>query len=497
MPYARRLSFAQLPSSALGALDETGQWWPTPPATPAPFQIQAIHAHLLPVGTGKVLFWPKSDEPYLWDIATNTFTAAPISGHNIFCSGHAFLPGGKLLVTGGHKTNYEGISEASKYDPFPLPAGSWTAVDPMNDARWYPTTTALPNGEALVISGEISNNNYNDEPQVFYGASSWRSLTNAPRKLPYYPYMFVAPSGKVFRAGPNAGTRYLNTVGTGDWDDPVRPISNFGTRNWGSAVMYEPGKILLMGGTKCDFYGTCTYGPTNTAEIIDLNSATPTWTDTDPMPSGGRKLHNATLLANGKVFVTGGSRGPEKVNDKSSADSAALECEIWNPDTEAWSVKPSLKTFRGYHSIALLLPDGRVLSAGGNYAGPDGDGSLKETAEIYSPPYLFSGNSPATRPTITSVPANGINYGQSFFVETPNAATSISKINFLALGSVTHGFNMGQRLVKLTTFSQGSGGLNVTAPANSKLAPPGYYMLFILNNNGVPSVAKFIKLNVP
>jgi hypothetical protein len=191
----------------------------------------------------------------------------------------------------------------------------------------------------------------------------------------------------------------------------------------------------------------------------------------------GRKLHTATLLADGKVLVTGGTQGSEDPNTSSS--NPAYACEMWDPATGTWTTMASLTVFRGYHSIALLLPDGRVLSAGGEFGGA--------SAEVYSPPYLFNGS----RPTITSAPTS-IAYGQSFFVGTPNA-TSISKVTLIALGSVTHHVNMGQRISR-PAFSQASGGLNVTAPSNSNLVPPGYYMLFILNSTGVPSVAKIVQL---
>src|SRR5437762_5681710 len=140
----------------------------------------------------------------------------------------------------------------------------------------------------------------------------------------------------------------------------------------------------------------------------------------------------------------------------------------------------SLTTIRTYHSIALLLPDASVLSAGGDFGGA--------SAEIYSPPYLFKG----ARPTITSAPTN-VTYGQSFFVGTPDPA-SIANVTLIALSSVTHGFNMGQRINR-PAFSQASGGLNVTAPSNANTTPPGYYMLFILNSNGVPSVANIVQIS--
>jgi hypothetical protein len=176
--------------------------------------------------------------------------------------------------------------------------------------------------------------------------------------------------------------------------------------------------------------------------------------------------------------VTGGSSSSEDTNSNST--SPAYAAEMWNPVTNTWTTLASNTVYRGYHSIALLLPDGRVLSAGGDWGGA--------SAEVYSPPYLFMG----PRPTITATPAS-VGYGQTFFVETPDAA-SITKVTWLGLSSVTHTNNMGQRINRLSS-SPASGGLNVTAPSDHNLAPPGYYMLFILNGNGVPSVAKMIRLD--
>src|SRR5205085_12352719 len=185
-----------------------------------------------------------------------------------------------------------------------------------------------------------------------------------------------------------------------------------------------------------------------------------------------------TLLPDGKVLVTGGERSTEGPNAP-PAD-PAYTSEMWDPTTGTWTTMASITTVRTYHSIALLLPDGRVLSAGGDFG--------VTSAEIYSPPYLFNG----ARPTITSGPTN-VGYGSLFFIGTPNA-TTITKVTMIPLGSVTHGFNMSQRFLR-PSFSLATGGLNVTAPSNANNAPQGYYMLFILNGSGVPSVAKIIQLS--
>jgi galactose oxidase len=436
----------------------------------------AVHAHLLP--TGRVLWWPafdNGDNPTLWDPSTNTNTPATFAGANIFCSGHAFLPNGQLLVGGGHITNWVGLPNAYLHDPF---NDTWTRLPDMNDGRWYPTNTTLPNGDVLVTSGTVRSGVPNVEPQVWQtSTASWRNLTTAHLALPFYPFMFVAPNGRVFCAGPGQRTRYLDVNGTGDWSFVAN--SNYGTRNWGSAVMYNNGKVLIMGGSPCGFYSTtCNTYPTETAEIIDLNSPTPTWEYTGSMVTGGRKLHNATLLPDGKVLVTGGSRGTEGPNAR--PDDPAYECEMWDPATGTWATMASLTRIRAYHSTALLLPDGSVLTAAGVSGG--------RTAEIFSPPYLFRG----PRPTITSAPTS-IAYGIPFFVGTPDP-TNISSVTLVSLSSVTHGFNMSQRFSRLL-FSETIGGLNLLAPLNPITTPPGYYMLFILNSNDVPSVANIVQIN--
>jgi hypothetical protein len=205
----------------------------------------------------------------------------------------------------------------------------------MNDARWYPSATTLPSGDVLVIAGQIdTTQGQNPLPQVWQAASaSWRNLSTAQLVLPYYPFMLVAPNGKVFMAGPNRASRYLDVTGTGAWSSG--PSNLYGNRNWGSAVMYDNGKVLTMGGSTSGFYcTTCTTLPTNTAEIIDLNSSTPTWKYTGSM-TYGRRLHNATLLPDGKVLVTGGSRGSE--DPSSNSKNPAYAAEMWDPATGTWS----------------------------------------------------------------------------------------------------------------------------------------------------------------
>jgi hypothetical protein len=233
--------------------------------------------------------------------------------------------------------------------------------------------------------------------------------------------------------------------------------------------MYTPGKVLMVGGSDPG---------TKTAEIIDLNAAAPAWQYTGSMVYARRHL-NATILPDGKVLVTGGTVAG---NDESKAVYAA---ELWNPATGQWTTMASMKVPRLYHSTALLLPDGRVLSAGG---GRGSGGKDYENAEIFSPAYLFDG----PRPTISSAPGTAV-YGQTIFVGTPDVGT-ISKVSLLRLGSVTHTNNMNQ-LINFPTFAKVAGGVNVTLSSNRNMLTPGHYMLHIIKSNGVPSIARMIRIN--
>ncbi len=453
-----------------------------------PLSILAIHMQLLP--TGRVMFWDRLGNARLWDPVTQTVSIPALAGYDAFCSGHTFLADGRLLVTGGHPDEGDatqdgvGVKNATVYDPF---ANTWTPLPDMNAGRWYPTNTTLANGDVLVTSGSIDTVfNKNTLAQVWQPATgTWRNLTGAQAQavnaaalgVDLYPRMFLAPDGRVFKAGPDKSTWFLDTTGTGSWTRG--PDSNFGLRTYGAAVLYAPGKILIVGGGDVNNGATPNDDATATAEVIDLNAATPVWRTVAPLAFGRRHL-NASLLADGKVLVTGGV-GPAGFNNERNP---VLPAEVWDPGSETWTTLPSAQVTRGYHSTALLLPDGRVVSSGGGEgAGATG---VHNDAEIYSPSYLFAG----TRPTIAAAP-DAVGYGQSFTVGTPDAA-NVTAVNLIRLPSTTHAFDANQRFVSVP-FSRTTGALTVTAPSNPNLAPPGHYLMFLLSN-GVPSVAKIIRI---
>jgi Domain of unknown function (DUF1929) len=451
---------------------QVGQW--TPPFNWGSPQVVGVHLHLLP--NGRVLTFGFLGAPEVWDPSSNSFTVS-VSSTKLVCSGHAFLPDGRLLVTGGHIATNKGVPDANIFDPA---SGSFTAVQPMAQGRWYPTTTTLSDGELLTVGGADANAVMVAVPEVWTG-SGWRRLTSASQQLPYYPWMFQAPDGRVFYAGPGQMSQYLDASGSGSWTDVGN--SNYGSRDAGTAVMYEPGKVLIVGGGG----GLVEPGlpPTNTAETIDLNSASPQWTSTGSMATPRRHL-NATLLPTGDVLVVGGTSGIGFNNAAGSVRTA----EIWSPSTGIWKTVASNAINRIYHSTALLLPDARVLVAG---AGENFDAVTRMNdvnqfnAEIYSPPYLFRG----ARPVIGNAPVT-LTYGGSFTLETVDA-TSAAKVTLIRLSSVTHSFNQNQRFMSLSFRAQ-STGLSVDAPANSRLAPPGDYLLFVVNGDGVPSVGRFVNI---
>jgi hypothetical protein len=442
-----------LPQSAVA-----GEW-----SSVMPSPIVQLHLHLL--ANGRVLSWGHGGSPQVWDPATGSFTAAP-SPSLLFCTGHTFLPDGRLLVAGGHISNGHGLPNTNIFDPA---TGSWQAAAPMAAGRWYPTTTTLPNGEVLVLSGQDESGALNAIPEIWNG-SAWRQLTTASLSLPNYPRTFVAPDGRVFYAGAAQQSRWLDVTGTGRWS--LGPQLKFGARSYGSAVMYLPGKILYVGGGS---------PPTNTAEVIDLNTPAAQWTYTGSM-AYARWNANATLLPTGDVLVTGGTSLADRVNPAGAVNVA----ELWSPATGQWTqLASAAPLLRGYHSTTVLLPDGRVLHSGGGDGGGVPDNF---NYELYSPPYLFKG----ARPVISGATPADVGYGQTLALATPDGPT-IAKVTLIRSGSVTHAFDQAQLLVRLG-FSQASGGLSVTLPASRTVAPPGPYLLFVVNADGVPSGGRIMRL---
>src|SRR5262245_3367096 len=463
-------------ASVADAPQDVGQWGPV-----VDWPVVGVHVALLP--NGKVLAYDSigdnATETYplqdhtratVWDPATGTQTPVTVdTGFNIFCSGLAHLVDGRMFIAGGNlDQQLNGIVQTHLFDPA---TNMWSLGPNMLGGRWYPSVTPLNNGEMLITSGRVNT------PEVRTLAGGLRALSGASLGLPLYPWMDVAPNGLAFYSGPDQTLRSLNPSGTGSWQTfSQRDAIN---RDYGGHALYDVGKELIAGG-----------GPsTKDARVVDLNGATPQVTAPDPL-AFGRRQHNLTALADGTVLATGGNSSGAGLVD---LNAGVYPAEQWTPATGHWKTLAAMQITRQYHSTALLLPDGRVLSAGGGICGTcDQVGYLGKNAEIFSPPYLFQADGTlAPRPAIDAAPSS-TTYGASMEIATGNPA-SIRKVALVRLGAVTHSDNMEQRYIPLS-FTAGATSLTATAPANANIAPPGFYMLFILDANGVPSVARILSV---
>ena len=418
---------------------------------------------------------------------------------DMFCNGMIVLPDGRPFVIGGTRSYdgspsgfFQGLSSTALFDP---KTGKFTAGPDMSDGRWYPTATVLPNGTVMAISGLTSvGNQLNSDVEIYDPATNkWSNAGQAwgaPQfaTLEYFPRQHVLPNGKVFASGWNPDTHMWDPA-THKWT-PVA-TTRFGMmRIYGSSVLlplrpqdgYKP-KVIILGGSSSNSTNE-NVPATPTTETIDLSEAKPKW-EWGPTMVAGRIEMNATMLPTGKVLVTGGSVIDE---DESTA---TLPAELYDPESNTLTPAGITGFPRVYHSNTILLPDATVLSLGGNPL----RGAYVGEMEIYTPAYLFRANgSLAPRPAITKHPES-VKYGEKFSLSaTAPSGNSITTVVAMRPGAVTHAFNMEQRLVELT-FTSASGTLTVTAPPNSNIAPPGYYMIFVLDSKGVPSHGKFVRIS--
>jgi hypothetical protein len=439
------------------------------------------------------------------DVNSNNIQDIFYAPTDLFCSGHSLLPDGRLFAAGGSVfgSGELGTIATTIFDanPQPSPSPYASAGPKMEFGRWYPSTVTLGNGETAILSGihcvpgdpsPCQNYEFNTIPDVLSAAgTSLRRLSTADLFLPLFPRVHLGADGRVFYAGPVSGSRWLDTAGTGSWGSTIKhyfysqPPWFITDRDSGSSVMYEPDHVMIAGGGN---------PPTNTCEKINLKGEVGNWEPTGSMQYARRHL-NLTILADGKVLATGGTQGAGF--DDNCIENTIFAAELWDPWTGngTWTTLARMKHRRQYHSTAVLLIDGRVLVGGntGSSENPDcppNDPVFQQ--EIFTPPYLFNPDGTlATRPVITSAP-DSVGYGTSFLVGTPSAI-NIAKVTMVRLSSVTHSVNMNQRINHLP-FTRVAAGLRVSVPADGNEAPPGHYMLFIINRAGVPSVAKIIKI---
>jgi large repetitive protein len=471
------LGAAALGSSTALADNISGDWL-SPTANNWP--VIAIHAALTP--DGRVLTYGTKGNGQqtayfvydVWDpqqgLTAGHMTLDNLTQTDIFCSSQVVLPqSGSIFIAGGDNWTGTGTTNTGNNNTnvFSPSGNTLTRGNNMNSARWYSSSTVLMNGEIYVQGGSGGG----ARPEVRQLDGTFRLLSGADTSAlaANFPRNFLAPDGRVFGYDTNGNMYYVNPTGTGQ-------ISRVGAFNssyagWTSgAAMFRPGKILQMGGNS------------NGAVVVDINGPQPVVTPTSTM-SSKRIWVSATTLADGRVVATGGSGVYNELNDVNNS------AEIWDPATGQWTVGLSGLRARLYHSSALLLPDASVLVAGGGAPGP----LVNLHAEIYYPPYLYdaAGNF-APRPTITSAP-DALDVAQNFSMTVGGG--SISRVTLVKTGSVTHSVNMDQRFVELP-FTASSGTLFVQMPARVSDTPPGYYLLFVIDDKGVPSLARIVRMNI-
>ena len=475
-------------SSSRAQANVVGQWVTLPYQMP----MNPVHAALL--NTGKVLVvsgsgWVAGNTNYLasvWDPQAGTITQQTLTW-DMWCNGTVSLPDGRVFVNGG-TIQYDPFFGSRKSAAFNPATQQFTDLQNMAHGRWYPSVVELGDGRIMTFSGLGDTGNTNSTVEIYSISSGWSPAYAAPFTPPLYPWLHLLPSGKVFDSGSSPVSNIFDPS-TNTWTTSVATTNFGGTRTYGSSVLlplipangYKP-VVMIMGGAN---------PATATTELIDLSASSPKWVN-GPSMSHPRIEMSAVMLPTGKVLALGGS-----TNDEDSG-TAALNADLYDPNAGAngsFSAAGTSNHARLYHSVALLLPDATVWVAGSNPS----RGNYEPSMEIYSPAYLFTTNGsgqviPATRPSIASVSSSTMNYASAFQVQTPDAA-SIASVVLVKTGADTHAFNMDQRLVGLS-FTAGSGVLNITGPPNSNIAPPGYYMLFLVNSSGVPSVARFVQLPV-
>jgi hypothetical protein len=445
-----------------------GEW-----SSPVDVGVSGMHSVLL--RTGQVLLWGEPQagaDARVVEPVSGAVTDAPFPfAVDMHCSGQTVLPDGRVLLFGGTPPSgdhFTGIRTVLTFDPG---TGAWSSAGEMVDRRWYPAGVQLPSGKTLIVTGMRAKGLLQKTAELYdvSAGASRRLPTSANSTSDPYSQLFLLSSGKVFRAGPNRGGRLFNTT-TNSWSSWTANM-NFGWRFGGGAVLLPGPRILTAGGVNMSELTKKTLPATRSAEIMNPQARSPSWSYTGRM--NFPRLHlSLVTLPDETVLAVGGWRASRTQNWVRAA-------ELYSPNTRTWSVMDSQSADRGHHSTAVLLPDGRVLSAGSE------EGNSPTSVDYFSPPYLFKG----ARPTIDSAPSS-VSNGETFEIETQDAQT-ITKVALIRPSAITHAWNSEQRYVRLP-FTKDAGKLTATVPSSNASVPPGYYMLFIVNDQGVPAVAPFI-----
>lgn len=449
-------------------------------------EVAMMHSCLV-TGTNKVLYWgyTRPDQSRIWDATTGVYSlpanqpkdAAGDPGGaspwlwDMWSSEHAYLntPEGTLLIHGGFAP-----TAAFKFDPTTL---LWSQTGSTAHDRFYSSSFTLGDGKVLTMFGSWSKS-----IEVFNPATNtWSAPITFPPEFQYtyYPWAFLLPGGEVFIAGPTGVTKRFNP--NAPLHDPAKTWNTvYGDRDFGGQTgtgvilplvppSYAP-KFLIAGGT--------TPTTEKTSETIDLSAAIPAWSALSDLNFRRPEQVQSVLLPDGRVVVCGGI-------SYLAGHGAGGPIEIFDPENPSfgWMIGPTLEYQRLYHSSAILLADGSVLVGGDPMAGVG-----PTPHERYYPSYYN-----LARPVISNAPAL-VSFGAAITITTPSPG-AVMRVVLMRPGAVTHGFNMSQRAIECEITAQTATTITVTAPPNGNVAPPGPYLLFIVDDNRVPSLGRWIRVS--
>ncbi|KUN08491.1 galactose oxidase [Streptomyces yokosukanensis] len=499
------------PAGCTGTDDQcaNGSWSVLPTQNP----VRSMHSVVL--RNGKVLLIAgsgNSEEAFdagtftsaVYDPANGTYKVVP-TPKDMFCAGHVQLQDGRVLVLSGNKAypvpgghGYEGFKDSYVFDP---QTETYSRTNDLNDGHWYPSATELGNGDVITFGGLREDSTGSVTTERFSAAQNqWLPLSQVNQTWSYwglYPAMILMQDGRLFYTGSHVFGNNIPGTGSAIYDYDANTITqipglqNKDERDQSASVLLPPAqdqKVLTIAGGNIDSNPDAN----RLTDLIDLKQADPSYVAGPPIPQGtvdlgngpqpetggqGKMYVSAVLLPDGKVLETGGA-----LHNRANP---VHESSIYDPGTGTFDPVAADPEPRGYHSSAFLLPDGRVMATGDN----PGDGSWNHNVSIYTPPYLYRG----TRPTITSVINQEWKYGdtQRITVDRP-----VAKAELIRPAAVTHSSDPNQRFVDLPLSVDGDNvDLNVTN--NPNIAPPGWYMLFAVDADGVPSVARWVHLTGP
>ena len=469
----------------------SGTWGPIIPWPHIPVSAATgLDGRIMTFSGSERTTWPKTEQTYssIWDPETGRFFEDLLIGHNIFSGHGAMLADGKFLGNGGR--NNTASKWTSLYD---FESNSWIRErDMATGGRWYPTSLATGDGEVFTAMGTASNF---ANPEIFSTNQGWRVLNGidfskmrtsndgTSGQQRWWATLSLAPSGDIFHFWTKEESHYINTEGNGSYRN-AQVISSENHAP-GVYIQYAEGKMIVTGSNQGSWGDSSSF---DQAYTIDLNNSRPVFETTQNMKFA-RKFQNLVPLPTGEVMVVGGNTSGQGFRDTGTI----YEGEIWNPESGTWRTTARMAVPRNYHSIALLLIDGRVLSAGGGYCSGNEfcNGSSHQNGQVYTPSYLYNEDgSLADRPEILTEPGD-ITPGASFNL---SATETISKFTMIKMSSTTHAVNTDVRLHTVPFEALPNNEYELSPHSNGNVLSPGYWMLFAINESGIPSIAKSVKV---